>query len=68
MKKRNYVSKISWVIKVKYKLRLYKTATREKNFVIQTSWNVSSIYKKVYSVDLANKIEPPREYFRVLHF
>ena len=28
-------------------LRLYKTPTREKNFVIQTPWNLSGIYKKV---------------------
>ena len=49
-------------------LRLYKTPTREKNFVIQTPWNLYGIYKKVHSVDLANKIESPREYFRVLYF
>ena len=37
-----------------------------KNFVIQTPWNLSGIYNMVYSLDLANKIDSPREYFRVL--
>ena len=37
----------------------------KKKFVIQMPWNLSGIYKKVHSVDLANKIESPREYFRV---
>ena len=38
-------------------LRLYKTPTLEKKFVIQTPWNLAGIYKKVHSVDLANKYE-----------
>ena len=37
-----------------------------KFFVIQTPWNLSGIYKKAHSEDLANKIDSPREYFRVL--
>ena len=36
-------------------------------FVIQTPWNLFGIYKKVHSVVLANKIDSPREYFRVLY-
>ena len=36
-------------------------------FVIQTRLNLSGIYNKVYSLDLANKIDSPREYFWVLH-
>ena len=30
-------------------------------------WNLTSIYIKVYSLILANKIDSPREYFRVLY-
>ena len=37
-----------------------------KFFVIQMPWNLSGIYNKVYSLVLANKIDSPREYFRVL--
>ena len=47
-----------------------KKKMRRKNFVIQTAetpWNLSSIYKKVHSVVLANKIYSPKEYFRVLY-
>ena len=38
-----------------------------KKFVIQTRWNLSSIYNKVYSLILANKIDSPREYFWALY-
>ena len=37
-----------------------------KIFVIQTPWNLSDIYNMVYSLVLTNKIDSPREYFRVL--
>ena len=43
---------------------LYNTDLQKK-IVIQTHWNLSSIYNKVYSLILANKIDSPREYFRV---
>ena len=36
-----------------------------KNFVIQTPWKLSGIYNMVYSLVLANKIDSPRQYFRV---
>ena len=45
---------------------LYNTDL-QTNTVIQTHWNLSSIYNKVYSLILANKIDFPREYFRVLY-
>ena len=45
---------------------VYNTDLRKK-FVIQTPWNLSGIYNKVHSVVLAYKIDPPREYFRVLY-
>ena len=48
-------------------LVVYTTPTCEKNFVIQTHWNLSSIYNKVYSLILANKIDSHREYFRALY-
>ena len=41
---------------------LWNTDLR-KNFVIQTPWNLPGIYIKVYSLDLANKTDPPRDYF-----
>ena len=37
-----------------------------KNFVIQTPWILSGIYNMVYCLILANKIDSPWEYFRVL--
>ena len=54
-----------------FRLLLFKVVLNtdpQKNFVIQTPWNLSGIYKKVHYVDLANKIDSPREYFRVLYF
>ena len=45
---------------------LYNTYLR-KYFVIQTHWNLSGLYNKVYSLVLANKNDSPREYFRALH-
>ena len=34
-----------------------------KKIVIQTPWNLSGTYNMVYSLDLANKIDSPREFF-----
>ena len=44
---------------------LWNTDMR-KNFVTQTPWNLSDMYNMVYSLVLTNKIDSPREYFRVL--
>ena len=38
-----------------------------KTFVIQTRWNLSGIYSKVFLLLLANKIDFPREYFLELY-
>ena len=37
-----------------------------KNFVIQTSWNLFGTYNKVYSLDLAYKIDFPRVFFSIV--
>ena len=50
----------------RWELRIYQIPTCEKKIVIQTPWNLSSTYNKVYSSDLANKIDPQEsilEYF-----
>ena len=46
---------------------IYQTPTCEKNFVIQTPWYLSSIYNMAYSLVLGNKVDSPREYFRLLY-
>ena len=44
-------------------LRMYKTPTCEKKIVIQTLLNLSGTYNMVYSLILANKIDPPESIF-----
>ena len=52
---------------IRFNIKVVLNTDPRKNFVIQTPWNLSDIYKKVQSVVLANKIDSPREYFRVLY-
>ena len=51
-------------LKLTPSLRIYKNTDVRKK-VNQTRKNLSGIYNKVYSFDLANKIDSPRQYFRV---